>query len=65
MQEANQLLQDGKYLISLSPLMAMEAIERGLLLHKKLSNRLLQEYQNGTLYMESIDLYNVFPYASM
>lgn len=45
--------------------MAMEAIERGLLLHKKLSNRLLQEYQNGTLYMESIDLYNVFPYASM
>ena len=65
MQEENQLLQDGKYLISLSPLMAMEAIERGLLLHKKLSNRLLQEYQNGTLYMESIDLYNVFPYASM
>lgn len=63
-QEANQLLKDGKYLISLSPFTAMDTIERGLNLHKRLSNKLLQEYQNGTLYMENIDLYNVFPYAS-
>ena len=64
MQEANQLLQDGKYLASLSSLTAMEAIERGLKLHEKLSNRLLEEYQNGSLYIVNTDLYNVFLYDS-
>lgn len=65
MQEANQLLQDGKYLASLSSLTAMEAIERGLKLHEKLSNRLLEEYQNGSLYIVNTDLYNVFLYDSL